>query len=307
MGQYAVVVGSLNIDLVVTGERPPRRGETTLGTGCGVFPGGKGANQAVQLARLGMETYMVGRVGADIFAAQVIESLEAAGVKTGYLIRDAEGDTGKGFVFTDAAGDNWIVVVPGANMRWKDAEIQAAADVIRGAQVVVVQLEIPLEIVAQVIDIASESRVFVVLNPAPARALPGTLLRKVDLLVPNETEASQLVGIPVTGTDSAASVARLLQASGVSCVTVTLGSGGSITASGDEILHVPAFQVEAVDATAAGDSFCSSLAYALTRKDDLKTALRFASASGALTVKRLGAQPSLPTLDQINRFLSQQE
>jgi len=289
--------------LVITAERPPRKGETVLGTGFGLFPGGKGANQAVQLARLGSETYIVGRIGADIFADQVVGSLEAAAVRTDYLIKNAGAGTGKGCVFSDVAGDNWIVVVPEANMRWQAHDIENARELIQGARALIVQLEIPLPVVARAIDLACEADVLVVLNPAPASELPGGLLRKVDLLVPNETEASILAGLSVGDVESAKEAARLLQLKGDNTVTITLGSAGSVTATDEDIIHTPAFPVEVADVTAAGDSFCACLAYALTESYDLETALRFASAGGALSVTRLGAQPSLPTLDEINTFL----
>lgn len=298
-----MVVGSLNIDLSITAERPPRKGETVLGTGFGLFPGGKGANQAVQLARLGSETYIVGRIGADIFADQVVHSLQAAAVNTDYLIKDADSGTGKGCVFSDAAGDNWIVVVPEANMRWQTHDIENARKLIQGARALIVQLEIPLPVVVRAIDFACEANVLVVLNPAPASELPGGLLRKVDLLVPNETEASILADLSVADVESAREAARLLQSKGDNTVTITLGSAGSVTATGEDIIHTPAFPVEVADVTAAGDSFCACLAYALTESYDLETALRFATAGGALSITRLGAQPSLPTLDEINTFL----
>ena len=167
----------------------------------------------------------------------------------------------------------------------------------------IVQLETPLRVVARAIEFACEANVLVVLNPAPASDLPSGLLRKVDLLVPNETEASILTGLSVGDVESARKAACLLQSKGVNTVTITLGSAGSVTATGEDIIHTPAFPVDVADVTAAGDSFCACLAYALTESYDLETALRFASAGGALSVTRLGAQPSLPTLDEINTFL----
>lgn len=304
-GDYYVVVGSLNIDLVVTADRPPHKGETVLGAGFGLFPGGKGANQAVQLARLGVETYMVGRVGSDVFADQVVHSLVAAGVKTDYLVRDTERGTGKGCVLTDAAGDNWIVVIPESNMVWQAPDLENARALIQGARALIVQLEIPVQVVDEAIEIAYTANVPVVLNPAPARVLPDTMLRKIRLLVPNQSEASLLANIPVRDVATAKEAARVLQSKGAEIVTITLGNVGSVTASGEEIIHTPAFPVDAVDVTGAGDSFCASLAYALMELSDLGAAVRFATASGALSVTRLGAQPSLPTLERINQFLGQ--
>jgi ribokinase len=223
------------------------------------------------------------------------------------LIRDVQSGTGKGCVFADAAGDNWIVVVPEANANWQEGEIESARALIQGAKILIVQLEIPLDIVALAVDYAHEVGVTVLLNPAPACPLPDNLLQKVQLLVPNESEASALVNSLVSDTQSAAQAARALQHEGSPTVTITLGSVGSVTVSGEDVVFMPAFQVSALDVTAAGDSFCAALAYALANKYALLEALRFASAAGALTVTRMGAQPSLPTFDEIINFLAQQE
>jgi ribokinase len=304
---YAVVVGSLNIDLVVSAMRPPQKGESVLGTGFGLFPGGKGANQATQLARLGMETYLVGRVGDDVFADLIVASLQSSGVNTKHLIRDNRKGTGKGCVFTDAAGDNWVVVVPEANANWQKGEIESARALIQGARILIVQLEIPLDIVTQAVEYGREGNVTVLLNPSPACPLPDNLLSKIDWLVPNETEASALVNFQVSDERSATQAVHVLQHQGIPTVTVTLGSAGSVTASGKELVFMPAFPVSAVDVTAAGDSFCAALAYAIANQYALTDALRFASAAGALTVTKMGAQPSLPAFDEILSFLAQQE
>lgn len=304
---YAVVVGSLNIDLVVSGVRPPQKGESVLGTGFGLFPGGKGANQAAQLARLGMETYLVGRVGDDVFADLIVTSLQSARVNTEHLIRDSQKGTGKGCVFTDAAGDNWIVVVPEANANWQKGEIESARTLIQGAKILIVQFEIPMDIVVQAVEYGRESEATVLLNPSPARPLPDGLLPKVHWLVPNETEASALVNFQVSDEHSAAQAVRVLQHQGIPTVTITLGSTGSVTAFGEDLIFMPAFPVPTVDVTAAGDSFCAALAYAIANQYAPTEALRFASAAGALTVTKMGAQPSLPTFDEILNFLAQQE
>lgn len=303
--KYYVVVGSLNIDLVANMERMPKKGETILGTGFGLFPGGKGANQAAQLGRLHAKTYMVGRVGSDVFAPQLTDSLEAAGVLTDYVVRDPRNGTGKACIFTDAAGDNCIVVISEANMAWVPGDLERARALIEGAAIVVLQLEIPPEVVEGAAKIAHDAGVPVLLNPAPARPLPDSLLAMVDYLAPNETEAAALSGVAVTGVESAKEAAFALLKRGPKAVIITLGSEGAVIADENGAEHIPPFVVNAIDATAAGDSFCAALAYGLAGFEDRADALRFASAAGALTVTRMGAQPSLPTLEEVRAFLKQ--
>lgn len=307
MSRYAVVVGSLNIDLVIQGERMPAKGESVLGNSFNTYPGGKGANQAVQLARLGLETYMIGRVGNDHYGEQLIRSLEEANVRTDFLIRDKAAGTGKGWVLVDGEGDNYIIVIPEANMRWQQRELDPLGQLIAGADVVLTQLEIPVPIVETIIHWAAQAQVMTVLNPSPARSLPDKLLRHVDVLVLNESEAAfyldEEVDVP---TDMVRLAQRLRRVTGVGTVILTLGAQGAVAVSGTEVIQTPAYRVAAIDVTAAGDAFCSSLAYALATGKRLQSAVQFACASGALAVTRPGAQPSLPGLREINDFMQQQ-
>ena len=306
MGDYAVVVGSLNIDLVIQSERMPTKGESVLGNTFNTYPGGKGANQAVQLARLGMETFMMGRVGHDAFADQLIGSLEAAKVRTDHIIWDETTGTGKGWVLVDRAGDNYIIVIPEANMAWHLAEVDSIRELIAGASLVLAQLEIPVPIVEKVIRLAAQAQVMTVLNPAPALPLSEELLQDVDLLVLNESEAAFYLGDTVDSSHQAVTAAQKLQQAHGGTVIVTLGQQGAVAADEAGMVQAPSFQVPVVDVTAAGDSFCSSLAYALVSGKSLETAVRFACASGGITVTRPGAQPSLPKLKEINEFMKRE-
>ena len=304
MSSYAVVVGSLNIDLVIQGDRMPEKGESILGNSFNTFPGGKGANQAVQLARLGLEAYMVGRVGNDVFADQLISSLTEAGVRTDYLIQDESAGTGKGWVLVDKAGDNYIIVIPEANMKWQASELEPLGQLIAGASVVLAQLEIPVPVVETIIQQAAQAQVMTVLNPSPAFALPASLFRQVDVLVLNRNEADFYLGANDNDAGSVIDKARkLLQKTGVGTVVLTLGEDGVVAVDEKQTYEFPAYSVSVVDVTAAGDSFCSSLVYGLTIGESLHTALQFACASGAIAVSRQGAQPSLPKLSEVKAFI----
>lgn len=303
MGAYAIVQGGINIDLVIRGSRMPSKGESVFGESFNTFPGGKGANQAVQLGRLGMETYLFGRVGCDIYADQVLASLVEAGVRTDALIRDPERGTGKGWVFVDDDGDNYIIVVPEANMNWDKCDLEGFAELLNGAGLLLCQLETPLAVVGACLRQAKEAGVMTVLNTAPATDLPADLFSSVDLLVLNQTEAAFYVGGDVSGAPEARRAAEELLAKGCGAVVITLGAGGAIAADGAGTVFREAYVVPTVDVTAAGDSFCASLAYAMLNGDSLSAALQFACAAGALTVTRPGAGPAMPTLTEIRAFM----
>ena len=303
MDGHAIVLGGLNFDLVIRGSRMPGKGESVFGKSFSTFPGGKGANQAVQLARLGVQTYMFGRVGNDIYGDQLVASLEEDGVITDALIRDPELGTGKGWVFVDDDGDNYIIVVPEANMNWAKGDLEALAELLGGAACLLCQLETPVPIVEACLRQAKDVGLMTVLNTAPATKLPADLFTHVDLLILNQTEAAFYVGCSVDGADQAQRAVEALLARGCGAVAITLGDQGAIAADGSSARHCAAFSVRAVDVTAAGDSFCAALAYALLEGADLGGALQFACASGALTVTRSGAQPSLPKLAEISTFI----
>ncbi|MCY4020463.1 MAG: ribokinase [Chloroflexi bacterium] len=303
MDAYVVVLGGLNFDLVIRGSRMPNKGESVFGKSFHTFPGGKGANQAVQLARLGVQTCLLGRVGNDIYGDHLIASLEGEGLRTDALIRDSELGTGKGWVFVDDEGDNYIIILPEANMNWAKGDLEALADLLSGAACLLCQLETPVPIVKACLRQAKDAGLMTVLNTAPATTLPADLFTHVDLLILNQTEAAFYLGHAVAGADQARAAAADLLAKGCGAVVITLGDQGAVAADGSGICHCGAFSVRAVDVTAAGDSFCAALAYALLQGDDLYSGLKFACASGALTVTRAGAQPSLPKLAEIRAFM----
>ena len=293
-----VVVGSLNMDLVVRAPRLPQPGETLLGGEFRTFPGGKGANQAVAAARLGGSVRMVGRVGQDDFGSALLGTLKAAGVDTAHVTRDPEAASGVALITVDAAGQNAIVVASGANGRVAPADVDAAEAALAGAAVLVLQLECPLPAVERAVERARRHGLQVVLNPAPAQPLPPALLAGVDYLIPNQTELAQL-----TGAAEATAAARQLQAAGVRHVVVTLGEAGVLIVGPGGAFQLPAHPVPVVDTTAAGDAFVGAFAVALAQGRPLPEAAAWGNAAGALAVTRAGAQPSLPTLAEVERLL----
>jgi ribokinase len=298
------VVGSLNMDLVIRSPRIPRPGETILGKELHTVPGGKGANQAVAAARLGAQVSMIGRVGQDAFATSLLESLATDGIDHAFVLQDAETATGVALIVVDDSGENSIVVSSGANMRLSPADVEAAESVIIAADLLILQLEVPLESVIRSAELAQAHGVKVVLNPAPAYPLPARLLSMVDVLVPNESEAAHLTGLPVGTETEAAKAVEALLGSGVGTVILTLGERGALPARKGEMRVVPAFDVEPVDTTAAGDAFVAGLSVALAEGRDLYEAVRWGNAAGGLAATKLGAQTSLPTRQALERLLS---
>jgi ribokinase len=300
-----VVVGSLNMDLVVRAPQIPIPGETVLGRDFGMFPGGKGANQAVAAARQGAQVTFIGRVGADAFGRQLVIGLEAEGIDARHVGVEEGAATGVALITLDAAGENCIVVAPGANHTLMCSHIQEAEAVFRGADVLLLQLETPLASVHMAAQQAKACGVRVVLNPAPAQALPGSLLALVDVLIPNETELALLTGLPVDSLKRIEDAACTLLDQGVGSVVVTLGGRGALTVEQNQpAIHVPAFAVEVVDSTAAGDSFAGAFSVALAEGTSLHTAARRGCAAGALATTRMGAQPSIPTKTEIVQLMA---
>ncbi len=306
MGARITVVGSLNMDLVVRAPHLPVPGETVIGSDFRTIPGGKGANQAVAAARLGAQVTMIGRVGDDDFGRAQLRNLNELGVDTTHVIVDREAATGIALITLDASGQNTIVLASGANMRLTREDINAAQDAIVQSDVLVLQLESPLEVVTHAIDMAHAEGVKVILNPAPARPLPNETLAKLDYLIPNESETALLTGIEVADLDSAREATERLHEEGVGTVILTLGARGAFLARAEESVHVPGYNVEVVDTTAAGDAFVGGFAVALAEDRDPIEAVRFANAAGALAVTKLGAQPSLPTRSEVETFLENQ-
>lgn len=292
-----LVVGSANADLVVGVERRPAAGETVLGSDLAVHPGGKGGNQAVAAARLGARTALLARVGDDAHGRLLLESQRAAGVETaGILVGGAP--TGVALITVDPSGDNSIVVSPGANARLTQQDIRAAGPLFAAARVVSVQLEIPLETVAEVAAAkAADTRL--VLNPSPPAPLPDHVLAACDPLVVNEHEARYMLGDDAGSTPE--EWARALLGLGPQSVVVTLGAAGALVADGrtGEVVTVPSLKVEAVDTTGAGDAFTAALAWRLGLGEELAQAAAFAVRVGAAAVTRQGAQASFPTAQEI--------
>jgi ribokinase len=300
-----VVVGSINLDLVASTQRIPFAGETIAGLCFHTFPGGKGANQAVAAARLGGSVSILGRLGTDVFGAQLREALEEANVDTAG-IKVVPGSSGIAMVTTDIKGENAITVVAGANAHLSPADLDAHIDLIRSARILLTQLEIPIETVEYLASIAVRERIPLMLDPAPARQLPASLLRCVDWLTPNETEACLLLGRTPgeLSEELLEGMANALLALGSRNVILKLGKRGCYIALLDGTKQLlPAYTVSPVDATAAGDAFNGAFALALLDGKDPLSSAFWASAVAAISVTRPGAQPSMPTLLELDRFL----
>lgn len=296
------VVGSLNMDLVIKAPKLPELGETVTGGQFGTFPGGKGANQAVAAARLGAHVTMVGCVGGDAFGEQLRAGLAQDGIDISHIRRDADAPSGVVFITVDDRGRNTLVVAPGANSRLTPADVDAAADAIKSSQFLLVQLEIPLVVVIHAAQVARRAGCRVILDPAPARPLPAELYRNVYLVNPNEVEAKLLTGITITDERDAARAAESFLSKGCEVAVIKLGERGAFLASDSNRQLMPAVPVNAVDSTAAGDAFAGALAVALAEGNALDAAVRFANATAALSVTRMGAQPSMPRRDEVNAF-----
>ena len=304
MAKRIVVVGSSNTDMIIQMPRIPRPGETILGGRFSMAAGGKGANQAVAAARAGGAVTFIARVGDDMFGRKAVEGFVADGIDVDHVIRDSQAPSGVALIFVADDGENSIGVASGANARLSPADVETARDAIASADVLVMQLETPLETVRAAAKIAADRRVRVILNPAPAQPLDDDLLGRVSILTPNETEAELLTGIRVDDEATAGKAARALLAKGVQTVLVTLGARGAFLATPEGGLPVPGFKVEPVDTTAAGDVFNGALAVALSEGRSLKESVRFANAAAALSVTKLGAQPSAPSRKEIDAFLA---
>jgi len=298
-----LVVGSSNTDMIIQLERIPQPGETILGGEFVTAAGGKGANQAVAAARAGGEVTFVARVGQDMFGDKALAGFVQDGIQVEHVTRDPEAPSGVALIFVATDGENSIAVASGANARLSSVDVKNAEPGIAGATSVLMQLETPLETVQAAAESAARAKVPVILNPAPARKLPGDLLKLVSILTPNETEAELLTGIAVSNEESAARAAEALMAQGVGTVIITLGARGAFVANSSTRQLVPGFQVKPVDTTAAGDVFNGALVVALGEGRPLLEAVRFANAAAAISVTRLGAQPSAPRRNEIEALL----
>lgn len=298
-----LVIGSLNMDLVVHVPRVPQDGETILGTEFHRYFGGKGANQALAVARQGVTTLMAGRVGADAFGEDQIATLKAAGINTDYILIDEERTSGVASIVIDEAGNNRIMVIPGANGAVSPRDVEALEPIMAECSCVVIQLEIPLKTVLAAVRSAHAQGAKVILNPAPAQTLPLDIYPCLTVITPNESEAQLLTGIEVKDLVSARQAAQVLLDRGVLAVVITLGAQGvyGLTLAGE--FHFPAHQVKVVDTVAAGDTFTGALAALVGEGRSLKEAAEYANAAAALAVTRRGAQPSVPTREEVLRFM----
>lgn len=301
-----VVVGSTNTDMTVRVPRIPAPGETILGLDFQSAGGGKGANQAVAAARAGGTVVFVTALGTDDLGNRAIDGLLREGINVELVRRVSGTPSGVALIFVDDAGENSIAVVPGANASLGPGDVEPLGSILEPGDVVLLQLEIPLDAVEAASSLAVKCKARVILNPAPARTLPDQLLAAASLLTPNELEAEQLSGVEVDDETGLKRAAAALHDRGVADVLITLGARGVFASTGGRAEHVPAFRVEAVDSTAAGDVFNGALAVALVEGQPLRGAIGFASAAAALSVTRTGAQPSAPWRAEIDRFLLEQ-
>ncbi len=298
-----VVVGSSNTDMIIKVPRIPKPGETILGGTFQTAAGGKGANQAVAAARAGGEVTFIARVGDDIFGEQAIKGFIQDGINIDYVIKDKEAPSGVAEIFVADDGENSIAVASGANANLSPDDVNRAKDAIINADILVMQLESPLDTIAFAAKLAKENGVEVILNPAPAQPLSDDLLATVSILTPNESEAELLTGMPVTDAQSAATAAQKLRAKGIDTVIITMGAAGVYISSELFSGMQPGFKVQAVDTTAAGDVFNGALAASLAARTPLQDAVKFAQAAAALSVTKLGAQPSAPKRGDILKLL----
>lgn len=298
MKKRILVIGSSNTDMTVVSDRLPERGETVLG---GVFhmgPGGKGANQAVCASRLGADVTFVCKVGNDLFGDNALAGYRSEGMDVSHVLRSNK-PTGSALILVNGQGENVISVAPGANADFTVQDMDALSPVIRGADYLLLQLEIPVPSVVRAVEIAREAGVFVILNPAPACALPEEIFRHVSLLIPNRTELSLLSGVATDTEEHIREAVEKLRAAGGGNVIVTLGSVGALVCREGSYTTVPALRVQAVDTTAAGDTFCGAVCVGLSEGLSLEEAAAFATKASALTVQKVGAQNSLPYRHEI--------
>jgi ribokinase len=305
MKPYILVIGSSNTDMVAKTERLPMPGETVLGGAFMMAGGGKGANQAVAAARLGAAVVLIAKVGNDVFGREAVSLFIREGIDTSCIVADPVNPSGVALITVDGRGENCIVVASGANgnLLPEDLCSPSARERIRNASLILMQLEIPLKTVEFVAGLAAEHRVPVILNPAPACWLSDELLRKIDILTPNQREAEMLSGVAIADRDSAETAARLLADKGVKTVIITMGANGALVLAGGQVDWVAAPVVKAVDTTAAGDVLCGALVVALTEGKPIRESVVFACRAAALSVTKMGAQQSAPFRAEVDEFL----
>jgi ribokinase len=294
-----VIVGSSNTDMVVLADHLPGAGETVLGGKFFMNPGGKGANQAVAASRLGGAVTFIAKTGDDIFGRQSLQLLNLEGINTSHIITDMENPSGVALITVNKQGENCIVVASGSNAALAVSDLSGLKEIIQQADIVLMQLEIPIKTVEYVAGIAAEAGVKIILNPAPAAILPDHLLQKIDIITPNETEAEMLTGVAITDESTALLAAGKLKDKGIKTVIITIGARGALLLHNDSCTMIPAPLVKALDTTAAGDVFNGALAVALSEDKSMTDAVHYACRSAAISVTRLGAQASAPYKNEI--------
>lgn len=303
MTKSILVVGSSNVDYIIKGQRLPLVGETVTDGAFFKTFGGKGANQALAASRAGGKVTFVSCVGNDPEAKELIQNFSAEGINTQFMFLDEKQPTGAALIMLDKDGNNYLSVAPGANYSLMPHHVDEFADSIQNADFILLQMEIPMDTTEKIIQTAYELKKKVVFNAAPFRTFNTEILKMISILIVNETEAASITGLEIlTETDLGKNVEALL-AFGVKTVIITLGANGALVADDDNIRFVPAFKVQAMDTTAAGDTFCGNLAVALAQGKSLPDSVSFASAASAICVTRLGAQPSIPYQHETVRFL----
>ncbi len=301
-----VVVGSTNFDVVVKADRLPQEGESMLVNNLRFFPGGKGANQAVAVARMGAKASFLSCVGQDVIGDFLMRDLESSGIDTAWVKRTPQRSTGCAFIMLFPNGNNCITVDPAANLELTPADVERAREVIERADAVGSVLEIPLEVVEAAFRVARKAGTLTVLDAGPPRHLPPEILRLADVVSPNETELAQLTGADIGSRAAAREAAEKLLARGVGTVVLKLGSDGAMLVTPRGAQHFPAFRINAVDPTAAGDAFTAAFTVEYAAGAKIEDAIRFANGAGALAATKLGAQSSLPMRDEVEAFLMQQ-
>lgn len=301
------IAGSINMDIVTRMPRFPQPGETLHGSSFNTFPGGKGANQAVALNKLGADVSMIGKLGSDMYGRTYMDYFTAMGMNCSGVEWDKTTSTGTASISVTAAGENNIVIVAGANGQVDPEFIARQSAIISAADFLLLQLEIPMESVIAAAKIAHQASTRVILDPAPAYPVPPELLQYVDFVTPNETEATILSGITIHSPEDAEKAGQVLLAQGAKTVIIKAGAQGAYIITPECIEHIPGFSVTAIDTTAAGDSFNAGLAYALGEKQPLRDAVRFAHAVAAIATTKLGAQSAMPSLEEALRLIQAAE
>ncbi len=304
MKSKIVVIGSSNVDMIMKVNRIPEVGETLIGGEFNQVFGGKGANQAVSAARAGGSVSFISSVGDDVFTCPMLKSFSNDGINTKYVFKEAARPCGTALIMIGDHGENLITVAPGANEMLSPGHLETASRFVKSSEIIILQNEIPDETVEYAIEMSKANNLQVLWNFAPARETNKRFLSLVDYLVLNEVEAGFLTGMKIDSLVMAEKAARELRNSGANTLIITLGSEGSLIFDADRMIHIPALKVDVIDTTAAGDVFCGNLAVALTEKKGLEESVKFATAAAALSVTKMGAQPSAPTRKEIDNFIN---